>query len=184
MRLKKQLIYPLFFMLCVSFACFADEPSSGAASPQKDQKMFVDNKPITIDADNQQIDIEKNIITFSGNVQIVQDDLTIWADKVVITDMQDSTKQKITAYGKPVKYKQIMPKTNKVVTGHSSQVIYNVKESNIVLQGDAELIQQDNIIRSSTITYDVKKQQIVAMPGKHQRVKTIMIPNQVKEMNK
>lgn len=184
MRLRKQAIYPLFFMLYVSFACFADEPNFEASSPHKDQKMVVNDKPITIDADNQQIDIEKNIITFSGNVQIVQDSLTIWADKVVITDMQDSTKQKITGYGNPVRYKQIMPKNNKVVTGHSSQVIYDVKESNIVLQGDAELIQQDNRIKSPIITYDVKKQRILAQPGNAGRVKSTIIPSQVKEMNK
>ena len=70
------------------------------------------------------------------------------------------------------------------MTGHSQQVIYNVKENNIVLQGDAELFQQDNHISSSIITYDVKKQQIVAQPGKKGRVKSTIIPSQVKEMNK
>ena len=172
MRSKKQKFFPLFFMLCASFACFADEPNEAASSASKDQKMFVDNKPITVDADNQQIDIEKNIITFNGNVQIIQEGLTIWADKVVITDMQDTSKQKITAYGNPVNYKQILPQNNKIVTGHSLQVIYNVKENNIVLQG------------SSIITYDVKKQQILAQPGKKGRVKSTIIPSQVKEMNK
>ncbi len=184
MRLKKQAIYLLYFLFCLSFTCFADESTVESSSSPKDQKMFANDKPIAIDADNQQIDIEKNIITFNGNVQIVQDGLTIWADKVVITDMQDSTKQKITGYGNPVKYKQIIPKNNKVVTGHSSQVIYDVKESNVVLQGDAELIQQDNRIKSSLITYDVKNQRIIAQPGKNERVKTTIIPIQVKEMNK
>ena len=184
MRSKKQTFFPLFFMLCASFTCFADEPNVGVSSNSKDQKMFVDNKPITVDADNQQIEIDKNIITFSGNVQIIQDGLTIWADRVVITDMQDTSKQKITAYGNPVKYKQIFPQNNKIVTGHSQQVIYNVKKNNIVLQGNAELFQQDNHISSSLITYDVKKQQIVAHPGKKGRVKSTIMPNQVKEMNK
>ena len=184
MKLKKQATYLLYFLFCLSFACFADEATLDSSSSQKDQKMFANDKPIMIDADNQQIDIEKNIITFSGNVQIVQEGLTIWADKVVMTDMQDSTKQKITGYGNPVKYKQIMPQNNKIVTGHSSQVIYDVKESNVVLQGDAELIQQDNRIKSSIITYDVKNQRIIAQPGKNERVKTTIIPIQVKEMNK
>ena len=184
MRSKKQTFFPLFFMLCASFACFADESNVVTSSASQNQKMFADNKPITVDADNQQIDIEKNIITFNGNVQIIQEGLTIWADKVVVTDMQDTSKQKITAYGKPVKYKQILPQNKKIVTGHSQQVIYNVKENNIVLQGNAELFQQDNHISSSIITYDVKKQQIVAQPGKKGRVKSTIIPSQVKEMNK
>ena len=105
MRLQKRFIYPLFFMLFISYGCFADEPNTSASEEQHDKKMLVNNKPITIDANNQQIDIDKNIITFSGNVQITQDGLTILADKVIVTDMQDSTKQKITAYGNPVNFK-------------------------------------------------------------------------------
>ena len=77
-----------------------------------------------------------------------------------------------------------MPQNNKIVTGHSSQVIYDVKDSNIILQGDAELVQDDNRIKSSLITYDLKRQRIFAQPGRNERVKTTIIPNQVKEMNK
>ncbi|MCX8642165.1 MULTISPECIES: lipopolysaccharide transport periplasmic protein LptA [unclassified Gilliamella] len=183
MKLQQQLLFPLFFMLSTSFACFAQEPAEPTSPTKTDQKMFVDNKPITIDADNQQIDIDKNIITFIGHVQIVQEGLTIWADKVVITDMQDSTKQKITAYGNPVKFKQILPENNKIVTGHSDQIIYNVKQSNVVLQGKAELFQEDNHIVSQVITYDVKKQLIMAQP-KNGRVKSTIIPSQIKEIKK
>ncbi|OCG13343.1 lipopolysaccharide transport periplasmic protein LptA [Gilliamella sp. App6-5] len=175
----KQVVCSLLLLLPISLSSFANGPTTPA-----DPKMFVDNKPIAIDADNQQIDIENNTITFIGNVVIVQEGLTINADKVVVTEMQNTEKQKITAYGKPVNYKQILPKNNKIVTGHSSQVIYNVKQNNIVLQGNAELFQQDNHIVSEMIIYDVKKQQIFAQPGKNRRVKSTIIPNQVKEMSK
>lgn len=189
MNLQKRSIFPLFFLLLISFGSSADEPiisssSLSSAEPAKAPTTLIDNKPITIDADNQQIDIEKNTITFSGNVKIVQDGLTINADKVVITDMQDTAKQKITAYGKPVNFKQIMPEKKKNITGHSSQLVYNVKQNQVVLVGNAELFQQDNHISSALITYDVDKQQIIAQPGKSGRVKTTIIPSQVKEMNK
>ncbi|MWP62849.1 lipopolysaccharide transport periplasmic protein LptA [Gilliamella sp. Pas-s25] len=176
----KQVVCSLILLLPISLSSFANGPTTQPADP----KMFADNKPIAIDADNQQIDIENNTITFIGNVVIVQEGLTIKADKVVVTEMQNTEKQKITAYGNPVNYKQILPKNNKVVTGHSSQVIYNVKQNNIVLQGKAELFQQDNHIVSEMIIYDVKKQQIFAQPGKNRRVKSTIIPNQVKEMSK
>lgn len=191
MNLQKRSIFPLFFLLLISFGSSADEPIISSSplplpstEPAKAPTTLIDNKPITIDADNQQIDIEKNTITFSGNVKIVQDGLTITADKVVITDMQDTAKQKITAYGKPVNFKQIMPEKKKNITGHSSQLIYNVKQNQVVLVGNAELFQQDNHISSALITYDVDKQQIIAQPGKSGRVKTTIIPSQVKEMNK
>lgn len=184
MRSQKQIISSLFLILFVSFGSMAVESANKTSVNKDDQKVYVANKPITIDADNQQIDIEKNILTFSGNVRIVQDGLTINADRVTITDMQDTSKQKITGYGNPVNFKQILPKNNRIVTGHSNQIIYNVKENSVVLQGDAEIIQQDNHIKSSIISYDVNKQVIVAEPGKNNRVKTTIIPSQVKGMNK
>ncbi|WP_081299672.1 lipopolysaccharide transport periplasmic protein LptA [Gilliamella sp. wkB112] len=185
MSLLKQVFSPLILLLSISFVCAADEPITEPAAEQvKSSNTLVNDKPITVDADNQQIDIDKNIITFTGNVHIVQEGLTINADKVVITEIQDTAKQKITAYGKPVNFKQILPEKNKVVTGHSLQVIYNVKQNNVILLGKAELFQQDNHISSEQITYDVNKQQIVAQPGKNGRVKSTIIPSQVKEMNK
>ena len=180
----KQVVFSLILLLPISLSSFANELTSQSINSKEEHKMFADNKPITIDADNQKIDIENNTITFIGNVVIIQEGLTIKADKVVITDTQDKNKQKITAYGNPVNYKQILPEKNKIVTGHSSQVIYVVKQNNVILRGHAELFQQDNHIVSDLITYDVKKQQILANPGKNMRVKSTIIPNQVKGMNK
>lgn len=184
MRSHKQVIFPLFLLLSFSFGCFADEPVMQSSPTTPEQKTLINNKPIAIDADNQQIDIDKNVITFIGNVNIVQEGLTIKADKVVITDMQDSAKQKITAYGNPVNFKQVIPEKKMVVTGHSLQVIYNVKQNTVLLQGKAELFQQDNHIVSELITYYVDREQIDAKPGKNGRVKTTIYPNQVKEINK
>lgn len=186
MSSQKKVILPLFLLLSVSFCCFADQSNIQISHENQEQtpKTTINNKPIAIDADNQQIDIEKNTITFSGNVNIVQDELTIIADKVVITDMQDSSKQKITAYGKPVKFKQILPEKNKIVTGHASQVIYSVKDNKVTLQGNAHMYQQDNHVSSELITYDVKKQYITAHSNNNARVKSTILPNQVKEMNK
>lgn len=184
MRSHKQVVFPIILLLSISFGCFAEELDIQPSTSTPEQSTLINNKPITIDADNQQIDIDKNTITFSGNVLIVQEGLTIKADKVVITEMQDSAKQKITAYGNPVNFKQELPEQNKVVTGHSAQVIYNVKQNNVILKGKAELVQQDNHINSELITYDINRQQIVAQPGNKGRVRSTIIPSQVKEMNK
>ncbi len=183
MRSQRQILISLFILVFLPFTSAALEINQEPVKP-KAPTAIIDNKPITIDADNQQIDIEKNTITFSGNVIIVQDGLTIKADKVMITDMQDTTKQIITAYGKPVRFEQIMQENNKKITGHSNELIYNVKKNNVILKGNAQLFQQDNHISSELITYDVDKQQIVALPGKNGRVKTTIVPSQVKGINK
>lgn len=186
MSFPKKAFLPLFLILTISLRSYAEESITQLPPVKHEptQNTTINNKPIAIDADNQQIDIENNTVTFSGNVHITQDDLTIIADKVVITNMQDSSKQKITAYGNPVNFKQILPEKNTIVTGHSSQVIYNVKENMVTLQGNANMYQQDNHVSSEVITYDVKKQHIAAHLSKNVRVKSTIFPNQVKEINK
>lgn len=158
--------------------------NKGAAQPVEiTSGPVVNNKPVTIDADQQEIDIEKNMITFSGNVVVIQDNITVKANKVVITDMQDKNKQKITAYGTPVYFKQVSPDPKKTVDGHSEQLIYDVKRNDITLIGRAELFQQDNHVSSAKILYLIDKQQVIAQPGSGNRVKTTIIPNQVNEKN-
>ncbi|WP_392561394.1 lipopolysaccharide transport periplasmic protein LptA [Orbus sturtevantii] len=145
----------------------------------------INNKPIAIDADNQQINLQKNTITFTGNVVITQDDLKIKANTVIITDMQSKDNQIITAYGTPVYFEQTYQNDDKqTITGHANQLIYQVKQNSVTLLDKAELLQQDNRITSDKIVYDVEQQKIEAQPGNGNRVKTIIIPNQVKEIQR
>lgn len=145
----------------------------------------INNKPIAIDADNQQIDLQKNTLTFIGNVIITQEGLKVKADKVVVTDMQSKDNQVITAYGKPVYFEKIDPSNIKQkITGHSSQLIYKVKKNQVTLLNNAELFQQDNHITGNQIIYDIDQQKILAEASKGGRVKTTIIPSQIKEINK
>jgi len=45
---------------------------SQLAMAQVSPNPTINNQPISIDADNQQIDLQKNTITFTGNVVITQ----------------------------------------------------------------------------------------------------------------
>lgn len=173
-----------YYALLLALGVFIAPATYSAETPtQTDTDALVNNKPITIDADNQQIDIQNNTITFSGNVVIIQDGLNVNADRVVIEEMQDRSKQRITAFGKPVRFKQIMQDQSKNITGHSNQLIYSVSQNLVTLIGSATLIQQDNQINSEHIEYFVDKQQIQAGSSKG-RVTTTIVPNQVREINK
>lgn len=144
----------------------------------------INNKPIAIDADNQQIDLQKNTLTFIGNVVINQEGLKVKADKVVITDMQSKDNQVITAYGKPVYFeKRDQTNSKQAITGHANQLIYKVKQNQVTLLDNAELFQQDNHITGNKIIYDVDQQKILAESSKGGRVKTTIVPNQIKEIN-
>ena len=141
--------------------------------------------PISIDADNQQIDIQKNNMTFSGNVVIIQDNITIKANKVVITEIQSKEDQTITAYGQPVLFEQQVQKndTHYKITGNADKLIYRVKQNDVTMQGNAQIKQKDNYINSNIINYDVQQRKIEAQSDTRQRVRTIIMPEQVKEIN-
>lgn len=174
------IISPLAFAETIS----QESPSQEIESEITSSQTTINDKPISIDADNQQIDIKNNTITFTGNVVILQDGLNIKANTVVITNMQSKDNQVITAYGKPVLFEKVTDNNpNQTVKGHSNQLVYNVKSNNVVLTGKAELFQQDNHISSDIITYNIKQKKIQAQSQKGNRVKTTIIPNQAREIN-
>lgn len=146
----------------------------------------LNNMPISIDADNQQIDIQKNTMTFSGNVVIIQDKISIKANKVVITEIQSQNNQVITAYGKPVFFEQTIEKdgTHYTITGRADRLVYEVKNNNVVMNGNAEIIQRDNRITSDLITYNVEQRKIQAQSNEGHRVKTTIHPNQIREIER
>lgn len=152
---------------------------------QSSENLKINAMPISIDADNQQIDIQKNTMTFSGNVVIIQDNITIKANKVVITEIQSKEDQTITAYGQPVLFEQQVQKndTHYKITGNADKLIYRVKQNDVTMQGNAQIKQKDNYINSNIINYDVQQRKIEAQSDARQRVRTIIMPEQVKEIN-
>lgn len=144
----------------------------------------INDKPISIDADNQQMDLKNNTVTFTGNVIIIQNGVEIKAASVVVTEINSKDNQIITASGKPVYFTQLNDNKKQEITGHANKLIYNVKQNKITMTGNAALFQQSNHILSDEIIYDVTQQKIVAQSNKGKRVKTTIIPSQVQEIKR
>lgn len=141
-------------------------------------------QPINIESDNQSLDLTNNVVTFNTNVVITQGSVKIDADKVVITrpnekDKAKNKKETVDAYGKPVKFQQKLD-NGKMVYGNADKVHYDLGKEFLTLIDNAQLKQEDSRINGDIITYDVKKQQLKANGNGNSRVKTILIPNQLK----
>lgn len=140
-------------------------------------------QPINIESDNQSLDLTNNVVTFNTNVVITQGSVKINADKVVITrpneKKADNKKETVDAYGKPVKFQQKLD-NGKMVYGNADKVHYDLGKEFLTLIDNAQLKQEDSRINGDIITYDVKKQQLKANGNGNSRVKTILIPNQLK----
>lgn len=138
------------------------------------------NQPINIVSDNQSLDLENNIVTFTDNVVITQGSIVIKAQKVVIKRPQGSNQQEtVDATGNPVTFHQIMD-DGKPVDGKAQKVHYDLAKEFLTLTGNAQLKQLDSQIDGDVITYDVKQQQLNAVGSNRSRVKTILLPSQLK----
>ena len=129
------------------------------------------DQPIHIESDQQSLDMQGNVVTFTGNVIVTQGTIKINADKVVID-----------GYGKPATFYQ-MQDNGKPVEGHASQMHYELAKDFVVLTGNAYLQQVDSNIKGDKITYLVKEQKMQAFSDKGKRVTTVLVPSQLQDKN-
>ncbi|TDQ57916.1 lipopolysaccharide export system protein LptA [Mesocricetibacter intestinalis] len=143
------------------------------------------NQPINIVSDNQSLDMNNSVVTFTDNVVITQGSILIKANKVIITrPPQDSGKKEtVEAFGTPVTFHQLMD-DGKPADGRANRVFYDLGKEFVTLTGNAQLKQLDSTVDGEVITYDVKKQQLKANSGAKGRVKTVLIPSQLNQHKK
>lgn len=137
------------------------------------------NQPIHIESDEQSLDMDGNVVTFTGNVVATQGSIKINADKVVVTRPGgEQGKEMIDAYGKPATFYQ-MQDNGKPVKGKASQLHYELAKDYVVLTGNAYLEQLDSNVKGDKITYLVKEQKMQAFSDKGKRVTTVLVPSQL-----
>ena len=139
------------------------------------------DQPIHIESDQQSLDMQGNVVTFTGNVVMTQGSIKINADKVVVTRPGgEQGKEVIDGYGKPATFFQ-MQDNGKPVKGHAAHMRYELQNDFVVLTGDAFLEQVDSNIKGDKITYLVKEQKMQAFSDKGKRVTTVLVPSQLQD---
>ena len=142
------------------------------------------NQPIHIESDQQSLDMQGNVVTFTGNVVVTQGSIKINADKVVVTRPADQKgKEVIDGYGNPATFYQ-MQDNGKPVKGRASKMHYELANDFVVLTGNAYLEQLDSNIKGDKITYLVKEQKMQAFSDKGKRVTTVLVPSQLQDKSK
>ena len=137
------------------------------------------NKPAVISANNQTIDLVKNFAMLSGNVTIKQGSILISADSLKIYNHGKSGKEIMVLTGNPAKFSQQLEQGGQLKA--QAKTIRFERAKNIVsLTTDAQLKQQDSLVKSQFISYDMAKKVLLAnnqdktTPSK--RVVTILQP--------
>ena len=127
-------------------------------------------QPIVIEADTLEYIKSKQMIIYKGNVVVKKEDFTLKADTLEIFLDEKGDIKEIIALGN-VRF----VKGNR--RGKSDRAEYYKDKNYIVLIGNAELQQDNNVIEGDEIVYyiDTEKAEVT---GKNKRVRTIFFPEE------
>jgi len=141
-----------------------------ALKTKRDFGFTASRAPIDITSDTVEGDQKQNTVTFKGNVVAKQEDMTLYANTLVVIYDPDTRKlKKIVAVGN-VKVIQL----DRRATGQKAT--FDQDENKVVLDGDAVVREGANVIRGERITFYVEEERSVVEPGKGGRVSTSITP--------
>lgn len=134
--------------------------------------------PIDITSDTAEGDQKQNKFTFKGNVVAKQEDMTLYADTLVVYyDNETNRLKEIIATGN-VKIVQLDRRAN------SKRATFFQNENKIVLEGDCVIRQGDSVIRGDRIVYLIDEERSYVEGGKGGRVTTTITPTSKEDKGK
>lgn len=134
------------------------------------------DKPITIRADEGQLDQVSRTGTYTGDVQVDQGTLRIKADSMTVV-YKDQKVTRITFHGKPATYQQQLNADEEMVYADASTIIYHTQHERLQLQGEASLTQQGNELHGQRIDYDIVAGRVAAESGSDGPIRMVLEPD-------
>ena len=109
------------------------------------------DQPIELTADYADIDESRGLSIYKGDVDLQQGSMRLRADIVTVHHV-DRKPERMVAEGQPVKFQQQSDKGP--VKGEARRAEYEVGTENLILIGDAVVVQGKDSMRSDRIIYD------------------------------
>lgn len=160
-------------------------PLSALAAPKMDSK-----QPIEIASDTLEVLQEKNQAIFSGNVIAKQGDVTMRSAKMIVyyeSAPTDEKAKKADAAGTTGKGIDHIESEGDVVfittdeTAKGDKAIYNTKTDTIDLIGNVVLTREKNILKGSTLNYNLTTgRSVLTGGGSKGRVHGLFVPSGAK----
>jgi lipopolysaccharide export system protein LptA len=123
------------------------------------------DQPVSIDADNMEIDMETGVRTYTGNVVITQGTLVIRGDKIVVR-YDDGTVKDATSFGKPATFKQRPDGKDEDVKGRAPKMYLDKVADKLFMYEDAVLIQGKDTIHGKEIHYNLATNKMTVKSGR------------------
>lgn len=129
------------------------------------------NQTIEIRADSMQLNEQSGTTRYEGNVSLVQGSVFVTANLIVLTTLNSKLQHmKITGTNdRPAVFQQKM-ESGQLARGQARLIEYNIKNSQLLFKGQAELKQGSRFIRSEHIKYNMESNNLSA--GKNTKLET------------
>jgi lipopolysaccharide export system protein LptA len=149
--------------ICVCLVLLALVPAAFAAPAAS-------REPLKIKSDTLHADNEKQTATFEGKVVARQGDLTLYADRLVVSYSGGSRElSRVEAFGNV----RILQGNRQASGAHA---VYDPKGARILLDGSPKVVQGEDVITGKLITYFVNEQKSVVTGGPNERVEAVIHP--------
>ena len=156
MRINAVILLFLSFTLCTVSLYAADEVRSGQPISIKSNELVTDSKGKTA--------------TFIGKVLAKQDDISIYADKLVVYYSEKGGEvDKVEVFGNV----RIVQQNRIGTAGHA---VYQNKEGKISLYDNPKVIQGKDVVSGKVITYFIAEEKSVVTGGPDARVNALIYP--------
>ena len=143
------------------------------------------NQPIDIKADRVEVDQQKEVSHYIGNVRMEQGSLKIDAAEVVVY-MEQGKLNKIVITGKPARFEQQPENQKEIVNSQAEYMEYYAGDERLLLKHNAEVNQGANHFRGDFIEYDTLTSTVKANKDENSntRVHAIIQPATAKDPEK
>ncbi len=126
-------------------------------------------KQIKIISDKLEIIRAENISIFSGNVYAVEDNLSIWSEKLIMTSSKDEKEVKeINAHGNVKIVREELS-----INGDKAR--YNPVQNKLFVFGKVEVLQNQSIILCDKIIVDLENSSSIMSSDSNKRVEALII---------
>lgn len=120
-------------------------------------------QPIEIEAKSVTVDETTGFNEFSGNAEVKQGSLLLFAELIQVQTNIDGVETMIAkgTLEKPAKYIQSQENQGRFIEATATLITYNVNEGMIFLVGNAHLVQGFDSFSGDTLDYDINNDKVV-----------------------
>lgn len=194
MRVGREGIASLVLLLCAAVPLHAeDAPASGTGKPRPNAlfsglSLGSGKGPVRIDSDSLELDYKASMVTYTGNVQVSQDDITMTSDRLAITydpaavRHPDEARAKSSGAGNDAdRIKQIVAEGNvKIRQGsrlaEGRRAVFDQAKQTVVLSDGAVLHDGPNQVAGERVIVYLQEERSVVESGSRSRVKAVLYP--------